>query len=469
MTITDAEPLTSTTTETCGNAGRRGVDFSAVWQLTSMSLGAGVFTIPMVYAQLGWLHASFWILVMGFFAAWAMERLLDISLQTGKCGYEVLAEAAFGAAGKTTMSVITLVTTFIAAISYIVTAKELLVNLAVAFILDVDVNSANVEILSSSKTVIVLIVFVCAAMPMTLPTQMGDTAWISKFGVCCMVMSSMFFVGRCAALIAQGCAASGVLCGDRPPVFKGSVGDVFEYAATLAFSFSVVFALFPVLQDRLENAVMANAVMSIRKSVRWSIAVCCTLYLVIGMVGSFAFGSKVNGVALLNLPLKEPLSQLITLFVGVSVWLLTAIVGFPAVSSAEYLVKTCAGSSYPSYGRAIIVFVMGVGMVLVDTYVPTKVAFTLCGALGLSVAAYVMPCILFFRLDDHGKRTLKLLTLLVALFGLALLFGSTPITVIRALAPEESATKLHLKSLICAQASDSASGFASAVKSVFVV
>mmetsp|Transcript_66960 Transcript_66960/g.217910 ORF Transcript_66960/g.217910 Transcript_66960/m.217910 type:complete len:431 (+) Transcript_66960:104-1396(+) len=417
-----------------------------------MTLGAGVFTIPMVYNALGYVHASLWVVAMGIFADIAMERLLDISVQHSKDCYNALSELAFGAAGKTMMSAITLVTTFIAGLSYICTAKELLLDVTVAFLLDVDPNAhGEVEILSKGKTIVLLTIMVCAALPLTLSPTMGDNAWISKFGVCAMIISSIFFIIRCAMIWAQGCTGE-MGCGEKPPAFKGSVGDVMMYAATLAFSFSIVFALFPVLQERVtaEGSVEA-AVPPVRRAVRRSVAVCCVLYLLIGLVGSFAFGSAVNSIALCSLPLKEPLTQLVMLLVGVSVWMLTAIVAFPAVSSAEYLVKMCMGSSYRSGIRMWLVIVIGAAMVLVDAFVPTKIAFTLCGALGLSMGAYVVPCVLFLRLNSSGRtaKLLRVATLVVLVFGLTLLFGSTPVTVVNALGEKGGAAARKLMDLLC--------------------
>mmetsp|Transcript_66959 Transcript_66959/g.217907 ORF Transcript_66959/g.217907 Transcript_66959/m.217907 type:complete len:219 (+) Transcript_66959:104-760(+) len=205
-----------------------------------MTLGAGVFTIPMVYNALGYVHASLWVVAMGIFADIAMERLLDISVQHSKDCYNALSELAFGAAGKTMMSAITLVTTFIAGLSYICTAKE---------------------------------------------SEMLDPS----------------------------------------------------------------------------------------------------------------------------------------------------------------------PSSYRSGIRMWLVIVIGAAMVLVDAFVPTKIAFTLCGALGLSMGAYVVPCVLFLRLNSSGRtaKLLRVATLVVLVFGLTLLFGSTPVTVVNALGEKGGAAARKLMDLLC--------------------
>eukprot|EP00443_Scrippsiella_acuminata_P017950 CAMPEP_0115363884 /NCGR_PEP_ID=MMETSP0270-20121206/103471_1 /TAXON_ID=71861 /ORGANISM="Scrippsiella trochoidea, Strain CCMP3099" /LENGTH=240 /DNA_ID=CAMNT_0002786541 /DNA_START=62 /DNA_END=781 /DNA_ORIENTATION=- len=176
--------------------------------------------------------------------------------------------------------------------SYVSAAKELLLNLAVAFIVDVDVNSAphEVRILSEEKSIALLAIFVAAVLPLCLSDTMGGNAWISKLCVFCMFSAAAFFVGRCIIVLAQGCSPP-IQCGEKPAAFAGSPFDVLEFTATLAFSFSMVFALFPVLKDRInEGGGLQCAVAVLRRSVRCSVLLCSFLYVVIGAAGAITFG-----------------------------------------------------------------------------------------------------------------------------------------------------------------------------------
>jgi len=434
------------------------LDLRAVWQLTSMSVGAGVFTIPAVFVQLGVLHAALWVAALAALADIAMQRLLDAAAEHCRDSYEGLAELAFGGAGKVAVSAITVVTTFIASLSYVSAGKELLLNLAVAFILDVDVNSAkgDVRILDEGRSTALLAVLVAAVLPLCLSPTMGGNAWISKFGVVCMFSAAAFFVVRCCLILAQGCS-SGIQCGQKPAAFAGSALDMLEFTATLASSFSVIFALFPVLQDRIAESNLQSAVPVLRRSVRCSVFLCFVLYCGIGVVGAATFGSRTKGIALSNLPLSEQLTQLITLMVGTTVVLLVGIVSFPTVKSLELLVASCTRAEMPSPRlRPCLVVAIGVAMVLVDAFLPTKVAFTLCGSLGMSMGAYVMPCMIFFRLGGTSQGTgsrmraaVRLSAVVVLLFGYMLLFGSTPITLVRLIGSKSAASSQALLSLIC--------------------
>lgn len=433
-----------------GGRGCAGIDVGAVWQMSSMCLGIGIFALPYSFLKLGVVHGTVWIIVMGLFANAALQRLLDLAAEYGSVSYEELAERAFGKAGKLAMTIITLVTTGIATLSYLGAARSLLVGVAVAFFTDFDVNSVpgGVTVLGKAKDCTMLLVLCIAVLPKCLSRSMGANAWISSGGVAAMCISSAFFVYSCARVLVLGCDDKDV-CGGRPPAFAGNVADTLQYVATLAFSFSMVFALFPVLEERTGSGV-AEGALRLKSAVRASVTLSCVVYLLVGIGGALAFGTGTQPLALQNLPLSQPLAQVITLVVGVSVSLLVAIIAFPTLQSLERLVGRCfQGGEAPESLRPWLVAGVGAVCVLVDAYLPTKIAFALTGSLGLALGAYVMPCLLCLRLGAGAGTCQRAVTLLVLLFGCVLLFGSTPVTVMRLVQGDSGPAPKTLSELIC--------------------
>merc|ERR1719327_934755 len=92
------------------------------------------------------------------------------------------------------------------------------------------------------------------------------------------------------------------------------------------------------------------------------------------------------------------------------------------------LLGMCRGRPLGPRARPFLVAVICVLEVVIDSVVPTKVAFPLCGAIGLSLSVYIMPCLIFLRLDT-SSRWYRRASLLIMVFGLLLLLGSTPVTV----------------------------------------
>jgi len=419
------------------------VDWRAVWQLSSMTLGAGVFTLPAVFLQLGLVQATVSVLVMGLFANFGMQRLLDLSGVYGtSASYEAVAQQAFGTSGLVAIVAITVVTPLIASMSYLNTASQLLEQVFVSFFLDIDINAHPVQItmLSGKKNVCMLAALVAVVLPACLSPTLRKNVWISKLGIFTVCLSTLYFVARCAAILANGCRT--VPCGDSPPLVSRSLADSLQATGTLAFSFSTVFAIFPTLEEAMTKGPVRDAVGTmpppdavgtVKVAVKYSVLICCTLYCVVGLVGAVTFGTLTKTIALSNLPLSEPLTQMITLLLGLSVELLVAIVSFPTVHCLSRMCcSRCNGKE-----RVPIVVTVGTLLVVLDSVLPTAVCFTLAGALGLSLAAYIVPSVIFFKLGgghaltSHALRCNRMLAFVVAVFGVVMLFGSTPVALAR--------------------------------------
>jgi len=431
------------------------LDMRAVWQLTSMCVGAGVFTIPQIFVKLGSMHASLWVVFMGCLANLAMQRLLDASEMYSLQSYECLAERAFGSAGKAAMVAITLICTSIATLSYINTAKDLLVNTCVAFLFDVDVNAQPVKVLDEAKTFALLSLQVGVLIPSLMKPTIGGNAWISKLGVVSVFSAAAFFIIHCFTHMASRSWRLSPV-----PGFAGSPKEVLDCVATLAFSYSMVFAVFPVLQERCDDAPVAEVAHTLRRPVAMSVSLSCSLYLVIGLVGAYTFGLGTDSFSLQNLPLTEPLTQVITLLMGVSVELLASIVAFPAVQSLLFVFSLCFGDR-GGRTRFVVVLLLAIMVVFVDAFITANATFALCGALGLSLGAYVMPCVIFFSLAQamtgvglRVTKTRRILTSVVLLFGFVLLFGSTPVILIEVLQPKSDSDPTPVKALVCRRPDD---------------
>jgi len=445
-------PLRASTTNPRGGCG--GLDVGAVWQMSSMCLGIGIFALPYCFKELGVVQGTIWVAIMGAFSNAAQQRLLDVAAECGVTSYEELAECAFGHAGKLAMTIITLVTTGIASLSYLGAAQSVLQGVAVAFFVGFDVNSVpgGVTVLGKAKQVAMLLVLCCAVLPRCLSRSMGENSWISSGGVIAMSVASIFFVCSCVRVLVVGCDNK-EMCGGRPQAFAGDLADLLQYVATLAFSFSMVFALFPVLKERAGGGDVAEAVRRLRPAVRGSVVLSCTIYLLVGVGGVLAFGTGTQPLALQNFPLSQPLAQVISLVVGASVTLLVAIVSFPAIQSLELLAGMCrASGTAPEGMRPWLVAGMGLVCVLVDAYLPTKIAFALTGSLGLALGAYVMPCLLYLKLRGSAGGLQRAVVLVVLLFGCVLLFGSTPVTITRLLRGDSGPAPKALSEVICGQA-----------------
>eukprot|EP00434_Breviolum_minutum_P014584 symbB.v1.2.012856.t1/scaffold875.1/size155714/5 len=257
------------------------------------------------------------------------------------------------------------------------------------------------------------------SMPKLLKRSMGENAMISTVGVFCMSAAAIIFVGNC-----------------EPSHEAGSpehiVFNILENMATLAFSFSMVFAVFPLVGDKVAECGSAR---SMRAVVRTSIAFSVCIYLLVGFTGSLAYGGEIKELSLQNLSLLQALPQLTSAVVGVCSLLLVAIVGFPCIESIELFCKM-ANPNSTSDPRVAIVCIVAIACVGIDAFIDTRIAFALTGALGLSLGAYVMPSLLYLRLRDRtipGSTYRFWSAVLLLCFGAVILLGGTPAIVVAAI------------------------------------
>mmetsp|Transcript_22431 Transcript_22431/g.35601 ORF Transcript_22431/g.35601 Transcript_22431/m.35601 type:complete len:480 (+) Transcript_22431:39-1478(+) len=411
---------------------KRRFDIVAMWQVTSMSLGIGLFSIPYCFVKLGMAASFFWVALLGTCAASAMIFLLDLAVLKKVDSYELLAEIAFGKTGKVFMAGLTAVTTFIATLSYMSAACTLLSNMIVQFFLGLDVNShsqsAPVIILDDRKHAMLLTVLALIVFPRCLSKSMGDHEWISTASVITITCTGVCFIALCVDELARGCPN----CGNRAPEISDSVSDTLQYIATLAFSFSMVFAVFPVMKDRLaqDGVQMEEAVSSMKPVVIGSVTLSCIIYCLVGVMGAVTFGDMTKSVGINNLALSNPIAQVISLIVGINCMLLVPVISFPTLQSVELLMATSRSyeQDLPAYTRPVLVVLLAVLVILVDVFLPTKIAFALTGSLGCSLSAYIIPCLLFLKLV--ARSSCKLLAMFVLIVGCVLLFASTPVTMI---------------------------------------
>lgn len=418
--------------------------------------------------------------MLGLLADAAQQRLLDLAAMCEKTSYEALSEEAFGRAGKISMALVTLVTTFAGTMSYLGAAKELLVGAAYAFMVDVDVSAigGGAQALPRPKAAALLLALVALVMPRLFSSTMSSNSCISTATVFTISASALYFVLNSLFVIINGCDVE-VRCGAKPSLFHSGVSTMLTNVATLAFSFSMIFAVFPVLQDRVEETgSVPSAVRQLKPAVRLSVALSCLIYLAVGLTGSFAFGDQVRAVALTNLDLRLPVPLFINLVVGTCGLLLVAIIAFPTIQSLELLCSLVCPNATRSL-RTPFVLLVGVSAALIDAFVDTKVALALTGSLGLALSAYVVPSAIFMKLSaptngallaaDHeqGRARLQVgldhwllraVSATTLVFGLLLVLGATPAIVYKVLTSRGTASTGNVTSLVCDVTQEGLSG-----------
>merc|ERR1712232_264329 len=209
------------------------------------------------------------------------------------------------------------------------------------------------------------------------------------------------------------------------------MGDVNPmYVATIAFSYSQVFAISAMVKDRLYNDTVDVVVARLKFAVRRSIVVCTTIMIVVGPAGSFAIGDAVQSIAIDNFTMTSPITQLISFLLAVSLTLSCVIISFPAVEAMKRLAMAFLPERASENSRSWLVPLYATMIIGVDAFLPTEIAFALCGSLGLSCAAYIFPSALLFTIRVNSNPRLLVPAAIVAFLGSLLLFIATPFSIL---------------------------------------
>lgn len=425
-----------------------GIDFKGIWQVTSMSLGVGVFTIPHVFNSIGILHGCIWLLVCAFFADYGMQRLLDLAASHRISSYKHCADAAFGKCGSIMLMVTQIVTPCIGTLSYCSATRELFSDVLVGFTLDFDVATvpSGVEVWSPGKMTVVLILQMLVFLPTNVNTTMDAHTGVAQRAVWAVFIVVLFFIGYSVMLLARGCG-SDALCGQRPPLFTGSISDVLVNVATLAFSFSMVWCVFPCTTERSVGDDLAFAASRMRHCIRWSVIICVTIFISIGLLGSLTLGSAAKPFALDNLSMNSAV-QLIGLLVVVAMTQVCSVIALPIFQTLDIIGIKYAGEARIQSLRPWFVLVVGLVFAIIDAFVPTATLFALTGSIGLSTAAYIMPCLFFLRIGQ--KSTLKtVLAAACVIFGFTLLLVATPAVLLAQTHGHKSSSPQKLLPAVC--------------------
>merc|ERR1712137_694283 len=373
--------------------------------------------------------------------------MLDAAALTSSATYDDTVLKSFGSAGRILMLVLTTIVCGTAVLAYVSAGKTLLVKTVVAFVLDVDTDASNIEVLSKLKSDILLVLLVASVCPLCLSDSIGDSQWISRASVVVFSLVTLVFAVYAILAMVFGCESMHASCGELSHAFTTDPSVLLQYLGTLAFGLSLILAMFPVLQARLQaNVPFSQDVRGLKPAVHFAVVLCGSLQMIVGLTGSLVFGQKCNTIAIDNLPVKILFMQFITLIAGVISVLVAPIIMIPGAKSLKFFLGCIAGESSVFASQTVAVLITAVAIVVLSAALNESIVVALCGSLGLSTIAYVVPCIVALCRAD---RTCVCINVVVVLLGLLLFFGSTPVTVYNAMDGGPGHETQSLKKAVC--------------------
>jgi len=393
-----------------------GSTLAATFQLACISFGVGIFVMPYVFGRVSLLMGCIILAVCGIFSDFCMQIMLHAADVTGAISYEDVMYHAFGPAGRAMALVSLALSTLTANCSHMQFVSSMFVEMQGP---EGGIMKTLVGPNLRAQQFTAMLIFGGLALPLCFKRQLSDLRFVSMGVVLFCICGSGVVAFKSLLLILDGTADSthGTVPWDVP-----SAGVMLDAVPAVAFGFSSIVELFHVRAEIKKPKAMGRCA-------HVATALICMLYLAVGLIGALAFENP--GPNLLeNFPDSNVVAFL-RLGIIVMITLLYPIINFPCVQAVDSLIAGRFGA--PSMRRWKIMSVLGfVFVLLIDTLVTDlSDVFSLSGALGLGLVAYVLPCSAAIMVScrqepSTGTRTMRVAcAALILVAGLVLTFGST--------------------------------------------
>lgn len=391
---------------------------NAVFLLSCLSLGVGVFAIPTVMNSVGWVVGVIMVLFFGALSTALMLLVLSI-IESRDCGnWDSLVGLLPGGLAVSRVSMVAALITGNA--GHLQFIAGMLFDLMAYFVTH---DYGNFPFTAVHKLVI-LTLLLGVALPYTFMDNLAALQHVGK-AVAGVVLTTCLVASSFS--IFQAFSGKGATGENTSQAGPDSLKSVFTAMSTIAFAFTSMFNLFEVF-DAMKRGSPNDYVPKMRAAVIWAGVIVTAIYLMVSIASIVAFGvnagisTKGNGSGnvLYNFPADNYVITILCLALVIVIVLDYAIIIFPVVN----IFMRITGSEKRPYARQMInigiaLFVITVVMVVPDL---TDI-FGLCGSLGVSVFCYLLPALVCLRFHPH--RLAKLVSVIGVLVGLTMLVLST--------------------------------------------
>jgi len=391
---------------------------SAVFFLSCMSLGVGVFAMPTVINSVGWVVGVALILFFGALTTTLMLLTMSVVEMQGCDDWDMLVRLIPG--GLTISRVSMVVSCITANAGHLQLLAGMLFDLMQWFV----TGEFGIFPFTAVHKLVILSLLLGIALPYTFMDNVGALQHVGK-AVAGVVLTTCFVCSCCAFYqVWDGHAPTGA---EVTPAWPVDVKAVFTSMSTIAFAFTSMYNLFETF-DAMKRGCPNNYMPKMKVAVIGSGAIVTFIYLTVSVSCIMAFGVNAgvstagngSGNALYNFPPDNYVVTVLCLALIVVIMLDYAIIMFPAVN---VIMKTAGVESTP-YARQVINIIIAGVVTLVVMVVPNLGdVFGLCGSLGVSVFCYVLPGTVCLRF--HPNLFAKLISAVAVCVGMTMLILST--------------------------------------------
>jgi len=211
--------------------------------------------------------------------------------------------------------------------------------------------------------------------------------------------------------------------------------QILSGSAALCFAYSSVANIAGVVHEMRPKP---KTVFQAHHPVLWSTALCCILYLGVGLICSLAWGSKVatgSGNVLYLIHADNVWITFWSFVLVISIVLLFPVINYPILKEMETVLTIVLGSDdlnkssnpFLVHRKTLMCLVIFILTVVVDSCVDDLASlFGLCASMGLSVVSLILPSLMYLATRTASSSCLHCVgAILVLLLGIMVMVGST--------------------------------------------
>lgn len=387
---------------------------SGMFNLASVTLGAGIISIPSAFNTTGILMSTFYLCVVTILTIYSIRLLVTASERTGLRTFEELTCGLFGRFGDIFSASLMIFLCFGGAVGYVIAVGKILATLMV-----LDSTPAFLKTVAGRR-VMTAVIWLCFMYPLVLPKRINSLRYVSAVGVCFIIFFVFCVVGHSASVIHQNGVPSGlVLAGSGNAGVSGLGVFIFAYLCQVN-TFKIFYEMRP-----------ARSISRMTWEASLSCGICGVLYLLCGLFGYLEFGSEIGDTILTK---YDPYKDVIFFisFVGLLVKLCAAFsLNMLACRTALFAVLHMDVPSMPYWKHTLISSVFAVLALIIGLFFDyITIVFNLVGGLCGGFIGFIFPALFIMYAGNWSRQSVGWVSYLATYFLLccgvvAVVFGTS--------------------------------------------
>lgn len=349
---------------------------SGVFNLASVTLGAGIMSIPSSFNTSGLVMGVIYLVIITGLTIFSITLLSQAMIKTGIYSFEGLATALFGRGGDITVAVLMWLLCFGGAVGYVIAVgnifSPIFAHPGVPAYLQAD----------GGRRCIISAVWLLFMLPLVLPKKINSLRYVSAVGVCFIIFFVITIIWHSAKYGLQ----NGVR-GDLTMVGKGNAG----VSGLSIFMFSFLCQV-NAPKIAAENRNKSTWMITMQAIV--SCTICGVLYFLAGFFGYADFGPALTGNIISEYdPYANPVFFVV--FIGLIVKLCAAFaLNMLACRTALFNVVHWDVETMPYWKHTVVSVTFAVGALILGLFVPDiNVVFGLVGSFCGGFIGFVFPAL----------------------------------------------------------------------------